>query len=318
MKGLLCVLSFILLSSVDSSAQVYNSPVFDRSDVPSFRVEKVEVTKDTTYVHCLYSASSGSWASLSSGTFLYDRITKKKYPLLRCDGLPYSPRKKTFMYDEHCKVLLCFQSVKRISRIDLIEDESDKAFNIYGIDISAQYETSYQESEVNRFNNMASFYDSAGDTIKALQFKEKEIEATKYVYGIKSEPLIVSFQNASIMYDKYGYYEQAISIAKQEGLLYAELWGTTDWNYALYLSSLGQLYSHAGKYDLAVREFEKSIKLFESIHFTDNAYALALYFAADNYYELGDIEKALICQKKCIQVRRKMGDSDGYINLKVG
>ena len=32
------------------NAQVIENPVFDRSDVPEFHVEKVVITQDTTYV----------------------------------------------------------------------------------------------------------------------------------------------------------------------------------------------------------------------------------------------------------------------------
>ena len=205
----LVVFCILLLFIGYINAQVVENPVFDRADFPAFRVQKVEIKKDTTHVYCSYSAEAGSWASISKETSLYIRKTNKKYPLLRCD---VSPQQKLFKFAERCNVLLCFPSIRNLSKFDLIVNESDKAFNIYGIDISNTYQTSYQESDVARFSNMASFYDSAGDTIKALQFKIKEIEATKYVFGVKSEPLIVSLLNASIIYDKYGYSEQVIDI----------------------------------------------------------------------------------------------------------
>ncbi len=295
------------------NAQVFENPVFDRTNNSAFRVNKIEVKKDTTYVYCSYSAEVGSLANISERTCLYVRKTNKKYPLLRCDGLPYSPQKKSFMYAERCNVLLCFPSIRNMSKFDLIENDSDKAFNVYGIDTSNKYPKLYQESDVARFSNMASFYDLLGDTIKALQFKTKEIEATKYVFGVRSEPLIVSLLEASIMYDKYGFSKQAIEIAKQEGVIHAELWGTTDWNYALYLRTLGQFYSHAKEYDNAIRTYIESIQLFESLNIVDNEYALALYFIAGDYYEIDDSEKALIYQKKSLEARRQIGEVEGYI-----
>ena len=310
----LVVFCILLLFIGYANAQVVENPIFDRSDVPSFRVKKVEITKDTTYVYCSYSADAGSWANISKGTYLYVRKTNKKYPLLRCEGLPFSPQQKSFMYAEQCDVLLCFQSLRNNSKFDIIENENEKAFNVYGIDTSRSYETSYQESEVNRFSNIASFYDSAGDTIRALQFKTKEIEATKYVFGIKSEPLIVSLLNACIMYDKYGHFEQAIDIAKQEGAIHAELWGTSDCNYALYLRILGQFYSHARKYESAIQSYKESIQLFESLNVVDNDYALALFFTAEDYYSIGDSDNALIYQRKSLEARRQIGEAEGYIN----
>lgn len=308
---LICIM---LLSIGYVKAQVVENPVFDRSDTYAFRVHKVEITKDTTYIYCSYSAEAENRAYISKETCLYVRNINKKYPLLRCDGLPFYPQYKTFMSAERCNVLLCFPSIRNISKFDVIVNESDKAFNIYGIDISNTYKISYQESEVARFSNMASFYDSAGDTIKALQFKSKEIEATKYVFGVKSEPLIVSMLKASILYDKYGYSEQAIDIAKQEGAIHAELWGTSDWNYAIYLSNLGSFYSHAQKYECAIKTYKESIQLFESLNIVDNEYALALFFIADDYYEIGDITNALISQKKSLEARRQIGERERYIN----
>lgn len=296
------------------NAQVVENPVFDRTDEPAFRVQKIEIKKDTTYVFCSFSAEAGNLANISKETCLYVRKANKKYPLLRCDGLPLSPQRKSFMFPERCNVLLCFPSIRNMSKFDLIENESKEAFNIYGIDISNTYQTSYQESEVVSFSNMASFYDLAGDTIKALKYKTKEIEATKYVYGVKSEPLIISLFNASVMYDKYGFNEQAIDIAKQEGIIHAELWGTSDWNYALYLRTLGQLYSHAKEFDNAIKTYIESIQLFESLNIVDNAYALALYFIVEDYYEIGDRDNALIYQRKSLEARRQIGEAEGYIN----
>ncbi|MBR4898304.1 MAG: CHAT domain-containing protein [Prevotella sp.] len=309
----LVLFGLLLLFIGYTHAQVVENPVFDRTDVSAFRVQKIEIRKDTTYVYCSYSAEAGSWANISKDAYLYVRKANKKYPLLRCEGLPFSPQKKSFMYEERCNVLLCFPPIRNISKFDIIENAGDKAFNIYGIDISNTYETSYQESEVARYSNMASFYDSVGDTIKALQFKAKEIEATKYVFGVKSESLIVSLLNASIMYDKYGFCEQAIDIAKQEGEIHAELWGTSDWNYALYLRTLGQFYSHAKEYNNAILSYKESIQLYESLKIVDNAYALALYFLAGDYYEIGDSDNALFYQKKTLEARRQIGEAEGYI-----
>ena len=303
----------LLLFIGNINAQVVENPVFDRSDASAFRVQKVEIKKDTTYVYCSYSAEAGSWANISKETYLYMKSINKKYPLLRCDGLPFSPQQKSFKFAERCNVLLCFPSIRNMSKFDIIENESDRAFNIYGIDISNTYQTSYQESDVARFSNMASFYDSAGDTIKALQFKNKEIEATKYVCGVKSEPLIVSLFSASVMYDKYGFSEEAINIAKQKGIIHAELWGTSDWNYALNLRTLGQFYSHAKEYDNAIKTYEESIQLFESLDVVDNEYALALFFIAVDYYEIRNSDDALIYQKKSLEARRQIGEAEGYI-----
>lgn len=301
------------LYSAICSAQVIENPVFDSTDTPSFHIDKIEITKDTTFVYCTYDAEEDSWANISSETYLEDINTGKKYTILKSEGLPFAPQRRSFVFAEKHKIKMSFPCLGTTNKLNFVENAKEKAFNVYGIDISNQYNTSYSEVELKRFSNMASFYDSAGDTIKALQYKEKEIEATKYIYGIESEPLLVSLVIASIMYDKYGYYEQAISVATTEGRLHAQLWGTSDKNYALYLRTLASFYSNAGKHDMAIKTFKESIELFDSIHIMDNDYVLASEYIAHDYYEVGDVENALIYQKKSIDARREIGDADNYI-----
>ena len=305
--------SLVFLCYIKSNAQIVEKPVFDRTDTPAFRVEKVEMTPDTTYVYCTYHAEAGSWANISNSTFIRDVKTKKKYPLVKCDGLPFGPQKRYYGYDELCNVLLCFPSLSVSSKFDLIESENEKAFNIYGIDILSKYDISYNDSEINRFSNLASFYESVEDTIKALQFKAKEIEATKFVYGINSEPLIAVLLKTSVMLDNYGFYSQAIDWADLAGKKQAELWGTNNWNYALHLRTLGQFYSHANDYKMAIKKFEDAINVFESLDIIDNEYALTLRFLSDNYSQINDFDKAIVCQRKCIKARKTIGNADLYV-----
>ena len=91
---------FFLISWVITEAQVYENPVYDRTDVPSLHIDKIEMTKAATVVHCTYIAVAGSWANISWDVYLQDEKTKKKYPLVKCDGFPFDPEKKTFLFDE--------------------------------------------------------------------------------------------------------------------------------------------------------------------------------------------------------------------------
>lgn len=302
---------FILISYIN--AQVVENPVFDRTDVPAFRVKKIDAKKDTTYIYCSFSVSDASWANISKDMYLYAKKTNNKYPILRCEGLPFSPQKKTFINDTRCDVLLCFPPIRNISKIDLIEKESETAFNIYGIDIASQYETIYQESDITHFSNMASFYESASDTIKALQYKLKEIEAVKYIHGIKSYDLSFCLTNAYIMCYKFGCYEQAIDLVIQDNVIVSELRGKSTLDYATSLSTLGMFYSHAKEYDKAIETYKESIHLFESLNIVDNEYVIALFKIASLYYEIGDNDNALLYQKKSLDARRQIGEAEGYI-----
>ena len=311
-KFLLFCLIFLCFRK--SIAQIVENPVFDRTDVPAFRVDKVEITPDTTFVYCTYQAETGSWANISPNTYLRDMKTNKKYPLLKCDGLPFDPLKRNFVYDERCNVQLRFPSISRSTKFDLIERENEKAFNIYGIDILSQYDTSYKESDLKRFANLASFYESARDTVKALQFKTKEIEATKYVYGIKSSDYWLSLLKLSILYDKYENPFEAIKLMEKDIKLYAEIWGTFDKDYASQIKMLAGFYSHAKMYDQAINYYKESIALYLELDIIDEEYASALSLIADVYYKNGDFDNGLLNMQQVVDVRRNLGDVDGYIN----
>lgn len=294
-------------------AQIIENPVFDRTDVPAFHVNKVEITKDTTYLYCSYKAEGGSWANISKETYLRDVNTNKIYPLLKCDGLPYGPQKESFTYSKRCEVKLYFKSIRNAKKIELIEDPNGKAFNVYGIDLENQFKESFTENYLNRLLSMSSFYDSASDTIKAIQYKNEEVEASKYIHGIKSEAFLVSLLGLAIIYDKYQHFSDAIRIMEKVTELHGEIWGAQDADYALQLRTLAQFYSHAGLFEIAIKKIKDSISKYEELKIFDEQYAIALRFLSDNYELSGDERSAIEYQKKAISIRKLIGESDGYL-----
>lgn len=303
-----------LLSWVITEAQVYENPVFDRTDVPSLHIDKIEMTKTATVIHCTYIAVAGSWANISRDVYLQDENTKKKYSLVKCDGFPFGPEKKTFLFDESYEVSFYFSPTKFQGKVDFIEDPNDQAFNIYGIDISNHYSKQYRESDIKRFSDMASFYESSGDIHKAIQNKEEEIKATQYVHGVKSDAFLVSLFSLAILHDKYEMYGVAVQEMNTLTKLQAELWGTNDRQYALQLRTHGQFYSHAGMREQAILKYKESIALYEKLNIVDEQYVLALKFLSNEYHWLEDEDQAIAYQNKAIQMRKRIGNSDKYLN----
>lgn len=306
--------TFLLLFSwVFAKAQVYDNPVFDRTDVPSLHIDKIEMTKAATVIHCTYVAVAGSWANISRDVYLQDEKTRKKYPLIKCDGFPFGPEKKTFLFDEKYEVSFYFSPMKMEGKIDFVENPNEQAFNIYGIDINNQYVKQYSESDIKRFSNITSFYESSGDINKAIQNKEEEIKATQYIHGVKSEAYIVSLFSLAILHDKYGMYAEAVGEMETLTKLQAELWGTNDWQYALQLRTHGQFYSHAKMHEQAIRKYKESIALYDKINIVDDQYILALNFLSHEYRSIDNEDQAIVYQNKAIQARKILGDSDKYL-----
>ncbi len=307
--------TFLLLFSwVFAKAQVYDNPVFDRTDVPMLHIDKIEITKTATVVHCTYIAVAGSWANISRDVYLQDEKTKKKSPLVKCDGFPFGPEKKTFLFDESYEVSFYFSPTEFQGKVDFIENPNDQAFNIYGIDISNHYSKHYRESDIKRFSDMASFYESSGDIHKAIQNKEEEIKATQYVHGVKSDAFLVSLFSLAILHDKYEMYGVAVQEMDTLTKLQAELWGTNDWQYALQLRTFGQFYSHAKMSEQAIKKYKESIALYEKLNIVDDQYILALSFLSNEYQSIEKEDEALIFQNKAIQARKKLGNSEKYLH----
>ena len=314
MKKYICTFLFLLFSCSYIKGQVYENPVFDRTDVPMLHIDKIEITKTATVIHCTYSAVAGSWANISRNVYLQDEKTMKRYSLMKCDGFPYAPEKKTFLYDERYEVTFYFSPMKLQGKVDFIENPNDQAFNIYGVDLNNQYAKQYSEPDIKRFSNTASFYESSGDINKAIQNKEEEIKATQYVNGVKSEAYLVSLLSLAILHNKCEMYGDAIKEMETLTKLQAELWGTNNWQYALQLRTLAQFYGHACNYEKSVKYYKESVALFESLNILDKEYARALSFLSDDLYKMGNNDSSLYYEKKCISARRNLGDAVEYVN----
>ena len=153
-------------------AQVYEHPVFERSDIPAFHITKVSITKDTTFIFCLLYEESGSWASISKDTYLRDSKSLKTFPIQRCVGLPYSPEERVFSQDESCELLFCFPSIAGIEQFDFIESEGESGFNIYGVNLKKNFKISYTDTELKRISEKVLAYDSSSDIENTMLLKD--------------------------------------------------------------------------------------------------------------------------------------------------
>ena len=314
MKRFIITLFSLLAYTTCVLAQVYELPVFDRSDVPTLHIEKVEITKDATCIFCTYDAVAGSWANISRDTYLFDVDKKKKYPLFKCEGLPFAPEKKTFLSGGIYDIVLWFPPVKPSDKIDIIEMPGEQSFNIYGIDINSHYSRKYSVDEMNRFSNMASFYETSGDTIKAINNKKEELSAVEYIYGRRSDSYLIAFQGLSFMYDRLKLFPEAINSMGQLTTLQAEVFGSSNELYALQLRTYGQIFDHARMYEKAIHYYKESVALYEKLGIVNDQYVLALGFLSHAYGDIGDESKSIVYQSEVIQARKKIGDSEKYLN----
>lgn len=201
---------FILISllySVVCSAQVIENPVFERTDNYVFHVNKIEKSNTSTYVYCTLNVPKNSWANISPNTYIEDVYSKKKYNILKCEGLPYSPNKRYFNNnDTKCEIVLFFPALNNTSKVNIIDTPNNDGFNVYGVNISKSYNQIYSEPDYVRLTNMTRFWASAGDSTKAIDYKKREIEASKFLFGEKSSLYISGMNQLADMYKEYGNY----------------------------------------------------------------------------------------------------------------
>ena len=202
---ILCTFAFCLLGS----AQVIENPVFDRTDQYTFRVKKVEIKKDSTYVHCIYNAEAGTWANISEDTFLEDISSGNRLPLLKAYGLPFSPEKRHFTDADTIQVILCFPHIET-SKFNIIENEDEKSFNIYGIDINRTYTTSYTSEDISIFFDLAQKEEDMENWQSAVKYSLKQLEATDYVEGIRSFPSACAMYNLTMQFFGTEEYDKVI------------------------------------------------------------------------------------------------------------
>jgi tetratricopeptide (TPR) repeat protein len=167
-------------------AQVIENPVFDRTSSVFFHINKIKFSKDSTYLYCTINVPNYSWVNISPLTFVEDDITKKKYIIIKSEGIPFSPSVRNFDKAMKCEVTLVFPNVLNTTRVNLIENVDGKGFNVYGISLSESFSNIYSLAELDRFSNFVNFWVSAGDSAKSISFKKKEMEASRYLFGDKS------------------------------------------------------------------------------------------------------------------------------------
>ena len=271
----LFVICILLLYIGYINAQVIENPVFDRSDVPEFHVEKVVITQDTTFIYCFYKAEAGSWARISKDMYLEDANSGARFPLLKASGLPYAPLKREFIFNETIQVILYFPRINT-NKFNIIEDEYDRAFNIYEINLSECFITTYDANDFWRFHNMSDYYKSANNDEKFLEFEEKELNAAQYLFGLRTLPVSDCSLQLSEKYNELGNYQKAIEYR------------------LLNLECDSIFYGVENK---------------ESPAYPHHLGTLSMY-----YQNAGNDSASIQCLQKCITIWRKIGNSDNYIS----
>lgn len=315
MKRVLYLLTIFISTSLISVAQTIENPVFDRTDVPAFHINKVTINKDATILHCSYAADANSWANISDNTYLLDTKTNKSYPIQKSEGIPYAPEQRNFLFGERCEVTLYFPSFDPQGKLDLIENKDEKAFNVYGISMLESNDSICREYSIERavsFSKSASFYDSSHNYLKAIEYEEQAMSIFRYWLGRYNEKYDHSVFMLGYYYSMLENYDKAEYYLKESVEVRKALYGEGQEPYAVSLTQLANCFMSLNKISKAITIYEQAINSLENnLNHYNLSYTRAKSLLAQAYYSLGDIPKAIQYTEDVVKINKSLfGEND--------
>lgn len=308
----LIILFVLLVAKSFCVAQNIEHPTFARSDSPNFHVEGIRVSNDTTYIKCSYAAEAGSWANISPNTYIEDVITRKKYNILRIEGIPFAPSQKHFTENTIQNICLYFPAIDA-SIINLIELEGEEAFNIYNISLKENYQMVYSPNEYQNFYTTSKKYEDQKDFINAVNFKLKQLEAAKYLYGTQSIFCGSIMYNLNLLYFQMEDYMNAIKWGEGSVNIIEQLPGNFQEDIARIYSSLMTDYLSANLFDKAMKYGEKARIIRRDVGGDNNPqYAEYLIYLARIYNHIGDFPKAVQHTKEALNIFKSTCGDHSY------
>jgi len=161
MKKTALIIIFFLSFNLCNS-QTINYPTVEKSDIPYLSIVKIELTTSKTTIFYKYISPDhlvyGGWVCIGKDVYIRDSYSKKVYKLIRANIIPICPEKHSFKYrGQVLEFSLEFEPLpSSVTKIDIIEDAKNKAFNFYGVNLKViKKKSDYIQSYTLRLKNQA-------------------------------------------------------------------------------------------------------------------------------------------------------------------
>lgn len=115
---------------------------------------------------------------------------------------------------EDIMVVLSFPHISA-DRINIIENDDNESFNIYGIDLKNSYERAYSDADVESYYNSAMESENSENWNDAIDYLLKQLEASKFVYGIRSKEVAWPMYSLTMQYAGLDNWVKVIEWGKQ-------------------------------------------------------------------------------------------------------
>ena len=308
-------LLLIIIFSVDSNkAQTFNLPFFQKADFPLLHLNRVEKHKDSTLLYFLYTADKGSIATISPNTYIEDLHTKKKYSILECEGIPFSPEQKIFSAEGVYSVIMYFPSIGDTYEFNFIESKEKSGLNIYGINLKAEaYDRSYNIYDLFSFINQQESYAQNGNIKKAIEYCNLSLQAKKYFWGSISSEVGKSLFILGSLYSQVGDNTKAIEYG-EEGLIIDKENKESDEILVGDYRNLALFYEASGNIKKAIEMTDNMRKILSKKDTVNNEYGSVLNNLSYFHNIIGDYEKSLSFSKQSLKIQKLLSgeDSESY------
>lgn len=292
-------------------AQVIENPVFDRTDTPSFHIDKIEITKDTTFVYCSCSAEENSWANISPETYLEDVTTGEKYTIIKSEGLPFTPNYRRFSFVEKYNIKMSFPCIKTNNKLNFIENPRGEAFNVYGISQTECNDSTYKKYTLEKayaLSTSANYYNSIKNYSKAIENEEQALYIRRYWLGRFNEMYDHSLFMLGHYYSMLGQYDKAEKYLNECVDVREILFAKNQDQYVDALTMLATCYANQNNVTKAIQTYEQAIRFISK----DNiSYTRTKSLLAQAYYSMGDIPKAIEYTEDVVSINKVLvGERD--------
>lgn len=311
------VLFCIMLLFIECiNAQVIINPVFDKTNNPRLRIEKVEITSDTTFIYCTFFKSEycDSCILFSDLIQLEDIDTKYLYSIINsCDlssNLGSYYRKKMYY------IRYSFPHIPLSHKYNLSYYYLGRSLYIYGINLQETYKKIYSISDIDYASEQADILISENKISLAIKERERELESSKYVYGYRSKETALVYYYLASLHFKLKNFTKAIELGEKGLELDKE---RTDGNslQAIWsdLNNLSHFYYEAGDYSKAIEYEEILLKKVQYVN-GDNRERLATVLTNLSKFNnsLGNYNLALKYAEQALTIKKdlSLSESESY------
>jgi CHAT domain-containing protein len=148
------------------------------------------------------------------------------------------------------------------------------------------------------YNRIGKHYSNVGDYNNALVYLEKALTINSTLMGEINPNLAEYYMNLCEMYSELRIFNKALEYGEKALEIRLAVFGEGHYRVGKSYSKLAEVFYETGRYTIALNYYSRALNNFTKENKLSSAILVVNYYTAACYYELGDLENALLfCQK---------------------